>query len=48
MRRMLTGNYGLRRGRRTRAAVEHAARSFLHARYIEWFQRDNYSEDDKT
>jgi asparagine synthase (glutamine-hydrolysing) len=41
MRRMFSGrDTPLRRGRK-RQAVEHAARAFLHARYIEWFMRGN-------
>jgi asparagine synthase (glutamine-hydrolysing) len=46
MRRMLTGRDAPFRNRRTRTAVEHAARAFIHARYIEWFSRDNAAGDD--
>jgi len=39
-RMLLARDTPIRRGR-TRDALEHAARALLHARYIEWFTRDN-------
>jgi asparagine synthase (glutamine-hydrolysing) len=48
MRRMLTGDDVPFFKRRTRGAVEHAARAFIHARYVEWFNRGNYSGGDET
>ncbi len=46
MRRMLTGHDAPFRVRRTREAVEQAARAFIHARYIEWFNRGNSTSGD--
>jgi asparagine synthase (glutamine-hydrolysing) len=46
MRRMLTGRDAPFRTRRTRSAIEQATRAFIHARYIEWLNRENSTGDD--
>jgi asparagine synthase (glutamine-hydrolysing) len=44
MSRMLSGADGRRLDNRNEAAARHAIRTFLHARFVEWFQRDNQQD----